>query len=176
MIAERFRDAADDILRLTGDADERLARNSTTSATNAGEVNGPIAIVRRFMADHDLSLRALARASSYDASYLSKVLRGQKPFTPSIAQRLDEALQTGGAIAKATTNGSAGVERRRRRALDEGEAGWFLLGVAATLASLTGRTIHDLSPYRRTDAHLSAVPELVVSVVDHDSSDDSSAT
>jgi plasmid maintenance system antidote protein VapI len=44
------------------------------------------------MAGRGLSLRGLAREIGYDPSYLSKVLKGRKPFTPSLAARLDEVL------------------------------------------------------------------------------------
>lgn len=54
--------------------------------------------LQRLIADCDLSLRGLAREIGYDPSYLSKVLRGLKPLTPSIARRLDEVLGAGGAV------------------------------------------------------------------------------
>jgi transcriptional regulator with XRE-family HTH domain len=41
------------------------------------------AVVRRFMQARGVSLRGLARAASYDPSYLSKVLSGRKPVTPT---------------------------------------------------------------------------------------------
>jgi transcriptional regulator with XRE-family HTH domain/tetratricopeptide (TPR) repeat protein len=54
--------------------------------------------MRRLMADRGLSLRGLARQAGYDPSYLSKVLRGRKPFTPSVAARLDSVLDADGAV------------------------------------------------------------------------------
>ncbi len=57
--------------------------------------------VRRLMAERGMSLRALARASSYDPSYLSKVLAGRKPPSPYLAARLDDALSAGGTISEA---------------------------------------------------------------------------
>ena len=48
--------------------------------------------VRRLMAGHGISLRGLAKAASYDPSYLSKVLSGHKPSSPYLAARLDDAL------------------------------------------------------------------------------------
>ena len=57
--------------------------------------------VRRLMAVRGMSLRALARASSYDPSYLSKVLAGRKPPSPYLAARLDDVLSAGGKISEA---------------------------------------------------------------------------
>ena len=57
--------------------------------------------VRRLMAQRGMSLRALARASSYDPSYLSKVLAGHKPPSPYLAARLDDTLSAGGTISAA---------------------------------------------------------------------------
>lgn len=57
--------------------------------------------VRRLMAERGISLRGLAKASNYDPSYLSKVLPGQKPSSPYLAARLDDALNAGGAIRDA---------------------------------------------------------------------------
>ena len=57
--------------------------------------------VRRFMTERGMSLRRLARAVSYDPSYLSKVLSGRKPYSPYLAARLDDALEAGGKIRDA---------------------------------------------------------------------------
>jgi len=57
--------------------------------------------VRRLMTERGMSLRALAKAASYDPSYLSKVLSGHKPSSPYLAARLDDALGAGGAIRDA---------------------------------------------------------------------------
>lgn len=52
--------------------------------------------VRRLMTERAISLRRLAKAASYDPSYLSKVLSGYKPSSPYLAARLDDALSGGG--------------------------------------------------------------------------------
>jgi tetratricopeptide (TPR) repeat protein len=57
--------------------------------------------VRRHMAERSMSLRALARATSYDPSYLSKVLRGRKPAPAALRAQLDEILGAAGAIEHA---------------------------------------------------------------------------
>jgi hypothetical protein len=41
--------------------------------------------VRRLMAERGMLLRRLAKAASYDPSYLSKVLSGHKPSSPYLA-------------------------------------------------------------------------------------------
>ena len=57
--------------------------------------------VRRLMAERGMSLRGLAKAASYDPSYVSKVLSGHKPSSPYLAARLDDALGAGGTIRDA---------------------------------------------------------------------------
>jgi transcriptional regulator with XRE-family HTH domain len=57
--------------------------------------------VRRLMAERGMSLRALAKASNYDPSYLSKVLSGYKPASPHLARGLDDALGADGAVSEA---------------------------------------------------------------------------
>jgi transcriptional regulator with XRE-family HTH domain len=57
--------------------------------------------VRRLMGERGLSLRGLAKAASYDPSYLSKVLSGHKPSSPYLAARLDDALGAGGTVRDA---------------------------------------------------------------------------
>lgn len=58
-------------------------------------------VVRRYIQIRGLSLRGLARAASYDPSYLSKVLSGHKPVTSYLGARLDEVLDAGGEVAAA---------------------------------------------------------------------------
>ena len=57
--------------------------------------------VRRLMTERGMSLRGLAKAASYDPSYLSKVLSGHKPSSPYLAARLDEALGADGTVRDA---------------------------------------------------------------------------
>ncbi|MBN1171071.1 MAG: helix-turn-helix transcriptional regulator [Micromonosporaceae bacterium] len=45
-----------------------------------------------------LSLRDLARQVNYDFSYLSQVERGQRPGSPTLAERCDDVLGTNGAL------------------------------------------------------------------------------
>jgi transcriptional regulator with XRE-family HTH domain len=50
--------------------------------------------LRRAIADRSLSLRATARLAGCSAGYLSNVIHGRKPLTPSVAARLDKTLGT----------------------------------------------------------------------------------
>lgn len=60
------------------------------------------AVVRRFMQERGLSVRATARAAGYsDHTLLSKVLNGHKPVTPYLAACLDDALGADGQIIAA---------------------------------------------------------------------------
>lgn len=59
------------------------------------------AVVKRHMKQRDdMSLRALAQAVHCDASYLSKALRGIKPFGPKLARDIDTALAANGGITR----------------------------------------------------------------------------
>ncbi len=71
--------------------------------------------VRRLMAERGLSLRALAKAASYDPSYLSKVLSGHKPASPHLARVLDDALGAGGTLAESVTQVFDGTLTQDRR-------------------------------------------------------------
>jgi plasmid maintenance system antidote protein VapI len=55
--------------------------------------------VQELMAERRWGTRELARIIKFDASYLSKVVRGQKPLTASLAAALDRAFDTGGELA-----------------------------------------------------------------------------
>ncbi|MEV6235249.1 helix-turn-helix domain-containing protein [Lentzea sp. NPDC051838] len=54
--------------------------------------------LRRWRTKRDLSLAGLARLTHYSKSYLSKIENGDKPATPDVAQRCDEALDADGAL------------------------------------------------------------------------------
>jgi hypothetical protein len=58
------------------------------------------AVVERHRKAHNLSGRALAKAVHCDASYLSKALRGLKPFGPKLARAVDDALAADGEIIR----------------------------------------------------------------------------
>lgn len=60
------------------------------------------AVVRRYMDERGMSVRATARAAGYkDHTLLSKALNGSKPVTPHLARRLDEVLGADGEIKAA---------------------------------------------------------------------------
>jgi transcriptional regulator with XRE-family HTH domain len=59
------------------------------------------AVVQRHLKRRGMSLRALAAAVHYDASYLSKALRGLKPLGPALARDIDQALGAGGEVTAA---------------------------------------------------------------------------
>jgi hypothetical protein len=58
------------------------------------------AVVRWHMEARGMSLRALAAAIHHDPSYLSKALRGLKPFGPMLARDVDGALAADGEIIR----------------------------------------------------------------------------
>jgi transcriptional regulator with XRE-family HTH domain len=66
-----------------------------------------------------LSLRDLARQVSFDFSYLSQVERGQRPGSLALAERCDDVLDAGGALAalfepgSSDREGDADIMRRR---------------------------------------------------------------
>ena len=57
--------------------------------------------VKHFMGERGMSLRRLAKAAGYDASYLSKVLNGKKPYSAYMARCIDDALGAEGKIRAA---------------------------------------------------------------------------
>lgn len=57
--------------------------------------------VKHFMGERGMSLRQLAKAAGYDASYLSKVLNGKKPYSAYMARCIDDALGAEGKIRAA---------------------------------------------------------------------------
>ena len=77
-------------------------------------------VVRRYMQARGLSLRGLARAASYDPSYLSKVLSGHKPVTPYLGARLDDVLGAGGEVRAAAHEQAAALAARAARSLPRG--------------------------------------------------------
>jgi hypothetical protein len=59
-------------------------------------------VVRRYMGERGMSVRATARAAGYSGhALLSRVLNGITPATPSLAARLDDALSADGEIKAA---------------------------------------------------------------------------
>lgn len=60
--------------------------------------------LRRAIAGRGLSLRATARRAGCSPGYLSNVIHGRKPLTPSVAARLDQALGTEGTFTRYTVN------------------------------------------------------------------------
>ena len=73
--------------------------------------------VRRLMRERGMSLRTLAKAAGYDASYLSRVLNGKKPSSPHMAKCLDDALGADGKIigaAASVFDGGLAEDRRDR--------------------------------------------------------------
>lgn len=77
-------------------------------------------VVRRYMGERGMSVRATARAAGYkDHTLLSKALNGSKPVTPSLAARLDKALDAGGEIRAAARDLPASPARAPRIAPSE---------------------------------------------------------
>lgn len=60
--------------------------------------------LRRSIAERGLSVRATARHADCSPGYLSNVMHGRKPLTPSVAARLDRVLNTGGMLAACVLN------------------------------------------------------------------------
>ena len=52
----------------------------------------------RLLAERGMSQRELARRANYDTGHINKICRGTKPATPKLAARLDDVLDTGGAL------------------------------------------------------------------------------
>lgn len=63
--------------------------------------------LRSTIAERGLSLRATARRAGCSPGYLSNVIHGRKPLTPSVAARLDKALGTGDTFTRYTLDTAA---------------------------------------------------------------------
>jgi hypothetical protein len=73
-------------------------------------------VVRRYMSERGMSVRATAREAGYsDHTLLSKVLNGHKPATHWLAARLDDVLGAGGEIKAAMPPPEAAPASRRGR-------------------------------------------------------------
>lgn len=67
------------------------------------------AVVKRHMEARGMSLRGLANAVHHDPSYLSKALRGLKPFGPMLARDIDTALGADGEVIRAAARSAPDV-------------------------------------------------------------------
>jgi hypothetical protein len=59
--------------------------------------------MRRLMTQRGLSLHRVAKLTSYDVGYLSKVMNGRKPATRNLAARVDHALDANGVLLAAAS-------------------------------------------------------------------------
>lgn len=88
----------------------------TTPSRLARDMGDFTGVVRRYMAERGMSVRATAREAGYsDHTLLSKVLNGHKPATPWLAARLDDVLGAGGEIKAAMSPTEAPPAPRRGR-------------------------------------------------------------
>ncbi|MFD0851327.1 helix-turn-helix domain-containing protein, partial [Actinomadura adrarensis] len=55
--------------------------------------------IRALMAERGLSVREIARRVPCDSGHLSRVINGHKGLTRRMAERLDDILEAGGALA-----------------------------------------------------------------------------
>jgi tetratricopeptide (TPR) repeat protein len=67
-------------------------------------------VVKRFMEQRSMGIRALARVVHYDAGYLSKVVRGLKDCGPDLARLVDQALGADGEIISAAVRRVPGLD------------------------------------------------------------------
>ncbi len=91
-----------------GNAKGQQATEKATAMTAFGQV------MRRLMTERGLSLRKLAKLTSYNVGYLSKVRNGHKPATRKLAAVLDNALGANGELLASTPWATGG------RAADRG--------------------------------------------------------
>ena len=91
-------------------------------------------VVRRYMKDRGLSLRATATAAHYDAGLLSKVLSGQRPYSPYLAARLDTALGAGGEITAAAERDKPPERPRKGRPAKPGQPSGAVLALHAAMS------------------------------------------
>ncbi|MFG3437005.1 helix-turn-helix domain-containing protein [Nonomuraea sp. NPDC047897] len=112
------------------------------------ETGSPGASLRRLRQERGLSLNELARRTHYTKGYLSKVETDEKALTPGVADRCDEVLQTGGALAALVERGARGCPYRGLRPYEEEDARWFFgrQRAAALLVSWLTERLHGQGP------------------------------
>jgi tetratricopeptide (TPR) repeat protein len=97
-------------------------------------------LARRALHDAGYSIRAAARATSYDAAYLSRVLSGKQRPSTALAEALDRLLDTGGTLAATVLD----ADERARAARSAANPGRLDAGTVDGLAGV-------LAAYRRLD-------------------------
>ncbi|MGW6867095.1 nSTAND1 domain-containing NTPase [Streptomyces sp. NPDC054912] len=121
------------------DARDPSPDGAAGSAPAAEGAAGPAAdfgaALRQVRTERGLSLSALARLMHYSKGYLSKIENGTKPPTADLAQRCDEALGAGGALARLVPDTVPQARRpeaepaacpyRGLAAFGPGDADWF---------------------------------------------------
>ncbi|WP_190024061.1 nSTAND1 domain-containing NTPase [Streptomyces hiroshimensis] len=121
-----------------GDDRDRGGRSPSVAASPGEEL-------RRLRQERGMSLAGLSRAVHYTKGYLSRVETGEKPMTPEVARRCEEALGAGGVLSglvpepaegrRAGRNGLLEVcPYRGLAAFDTSDAGWFFGRSRATAA------------------------------------------
>ncbi|MGK5733415.1 nSTAND1 domain-containing NTPase [Streptomyces sp. URMC 124] len=109
--------------------------------------------LRRLRQERGMSLAGLSRAVHYTKGYLSRVETGEKPMTPEVARRCEEALGAGGALSGLVPEPAEGRRSGRNGLLevcpyrglapfDASDASWFFgrdRATAALVRQLTER-------------------------------------
>lgn len=130
--------------------------------------------VARALADEQgLSIRGLARRVAFDPGYLSRVLRGERPPSPKLAELLDVELGAGGALIKAAeppTQRDSGPDEERLASIDQLSLAWVVGRIDVNMdrravlrmgAALTGTPLLDVADsVQRITAAISGPPGL----------------
>ncbi|MEW2031864.1 helix-turn-helix domain-containing protein [Streptomyces roseifaciens] len=101
--------------------------------------------LRRLRQERGMSLAGLSRAVHYTKGYLSRVETGEKPMTPEVARRCEEALGAGGVLSGLVPEPAEGRRSARNgllevcpyrglAAFDAADASWFFGRDRATSA------------------------------------------
>lgn len=101
-------------------------------------------VVRRYMTDRGMSLRALARATPCDPSHLSRILNGKQPPSRQLAAALDAALDAGGEITQAAVKAGAALRPATRRQAEQVQRPADDVH-ARDVISAIGKVLHEVS-------------------------------
>jgi len=114
--------------------------------------------LRRLRTTRGMSLAALARATHYSTSYLSRIENGHVPLTKQIAQTCDVALKSGTALVDLVMNDHGGSGQAILPArVDLPSPATFFFGRERELAEIVD-LFSDKSPSRRRTVALYGLP------------------
>ncbi|GAA1214281.1 tetratricopeptide repeat protein [Prauserella alba] len=108
-------------------------------------LNAFAAAVHRLRRWHGMSLADLAEKTTYSASYLSKILHGERRLAPALVSEIDDILDAGGELIQLAREQDSG-DRPRSRPMQLPAAPADFVGRASILHELDAALVSDARP------------------------------